>query len=772
MPGDASIQDDLTGGGFPVRGVYWALGCFVVALAASIRLPILGFKPFMHDESLFAYYSHYLWKNGAMEYDPLLHGPFLLQANAVVFALFGDSDFTARLFCALCGIGLCVVVLATRPMRDRLANWLAALFIAVSPSLCYYSRFCRNDMPFALFTILWIGGCAQYWRTRRVGWGALAVLSFFGMACVKENVVFLMATSLAFLLLLILADLAGQWQRGHEPVASRSRLCDVRTFLLVNNIILVSLLGGGLALYIRASMRLQSPVLFYVCLLCVSVAVSLVVATMIDAGRSGAGVEGLARRIAQRLWRDRFALGAAAALGVVFFVLVYNFWQIGCFSPIGGFRQWLSQIGSHGPPAQWFKSSLAASSAGSLGPLEILDKAVSYWWGQHAEHRLKGPFHYYVPLLVVYEWPLLLIVFAGGIRRLLATPMLSSVGVTAIIVGAVVGVAAGMALDAETLDGQLHAQSVGHLAVAGALSGGVLVLVVADLFTRQRARAFLVFWLFSTVLAISYAGEKIPWLTVHVALPLAMLAGAEVASFVRWVQTWVSLGRSAMWRWQLLGALAGVVLLASIKWSLDTGRLLANGFDPRERLVYNHTSLETKVAAKRVIAASQRAKALGEEFPVGMRGEAAWPMYWYLRDLDLRPLEDAGPLAFSVVDALVIDPSDLHRAVDIDRSFHITEEPLRVAWVPPSVSLGRVFMRGADEAEWGIGDPREPGVEACWLWNYWLRREVFPVDEDCLDPVGATTFILGWRRPGTLAVDRVNDLGTIDLSGDTLYPDM
>src|SRR5262249_30171722 len=52
--------------------------------------------------------------------------------------------------------------------------------------------------------------------------------------------------------------------------------------------------------------------------------------------------------------------------------------------------------------------------------------------------------------------------------------------------------------------------------------------------------AFIVFWIVAAFGAYSYAGEKMPWLGVHMALPLAILAGkffGEILSGVAWRPT-------------------------------------------------------------------------------------------------------------------------------------------------------------------------------------------------------------------------------------------
>ena len=75
----------------------------LVAVALVLRLCDLGDRPFHHDESQDAYFSWVFFTEGDYEYKPILHGPLRFYLTAAMYALFGDSDFTARLAPALMG---------------------------------------------------------------------------------------------------------------------------------------------------------------------------------------------------------------------------------------------------------------------------------------------------------------------------------------------------------------------------------------------------------------------------------------------------------------------------------------------------------------------------------------------------------------------------------------------------------------------------------------------------------------------------------------------
>ncbi len=59
-----------------------------------------------------------------------------------------------------------------------------------------------------------------------------------------------------------------------------------------------------------------------------------------------------------------------------------------------------------------------------------------------------------------------------------------------------------------------------------------IVLLSTFLFDMDVFDRFLIFWLVITSFALTVAGEKMPWLNVHIALPLCILAGRFVGQLV------------------------------------------------------------------------------------------------------------------------------------------------------------------------------------------------------------------------------------------------
>ena len=154
---------------------------FVVALIT--RFVDLGARVMSHDESLHTYYSWGLYENGEFEHTPLMHGPLLFHMTALAYFLFGDTDFTARIYPALLGALIVVFPVLFRRWLGRAGALITAVLLLISPQLMYYSRYIRHDIPLIFFALLMLYAIMQYLDgqpARRAVWlwvmGAAVVL--------------------------------------------------------------------------------------------------------------------------------------------------------------------------------------------------------------------------------------------------------------------------------------------------------------------------------------------------------------------------------------------------------------------------------------------------------------------------------------------------------------------------------------------------------------------------------------------------------------------
>jgi len=122
----------------------------ILILAFILRFLVLDLKLLHHDEAIHSWFSYELLTRGAWQYDPSYHGPFLYFVTAGMFALIGPSDFAARLLPSLFGFLVIPLVYCIYQLGyiNKNQTLVAALFLAISPDMIYFSRFLRHhDAP-------------------------------------------------------------------------------------------------------------------------------------------------------------------------------------------------------------------------------------------------------------------------------------------------------------------------------------------------------------------------------------------------------------------------------------------------------------------------------------------------------------------------------------------------------------------------------------------------------------------------------------------------
>ena len=159
----------------------WEVAAFVglVLLSVLAHFYALDRMALHHDESIHAWMS---WKfftgNGGFTcaggrtsatycYDPVYHGPSLYVLTLLSYFLFGDGDWQARVPQAVAGIGLVASCWMLRPYLGTRGALLAAALMAFTPSLLYYTRFARHDGLMVLWTLWIVIGFFRYLDTGR-----------------------------------------------------------------------------------------------------------------------------------------------------------------------------------------------------------------------------------------------------------------------------------------------------------------------------------------------------------------------------------------------------------------------------------------------------------------------------------------------------------------------------------------------------------------------------------------------------------------------------
>jgi uncharacterized protein (TIGR03663 family) len=140
---------------FPLN---WETSVYIVILILAIftRFSHLGDRVMSHDESLHTKFSWDLYTNGVFQHTPLMHGPILFHMTALNYFLFGDNDFTARIYPAVLGVLMVMFPLLFRRWLGRWGAILASVMFLISPLILYYNRYIREDTPSIFYSLIMV----------------------------------------------------------------------------------------------------------------------------------------------------------------------------------------------------------------------------------------------------------------------------------------------------------------------------------------------------------------------------------------------------------------------------------------------------------------------------------------------------------------------------------------------------------------------------------------------------------------------------------------
>jgi uncharacterized protein (TIGR03663 family) len=197
----------------------------IAAVALLLRGGDLASRPLHNDEAINAHLLERLWRLGVYHYDPHeYHGPALYYFSLPVVAAASVFDpdqpevVSMRTVTVLFGVGL-ILLLALVPDA---AGWRpvlgAAVLLALSPAMVFYSRYYIHELLLVFFTFL---GMAALWRySRRPAWGwAVTFGAAIGlMYATKETFVFALgAAGVAWLVMALTEPSSGEAADDAEP---------------------------------------------------------------------------------------------------------------------------------------------------------------------------------------------------------------------------------------------------------------------------------------------------------------------------------------------------------------------------------------------------------------------------------------------------------------------------------------------------------------------------------------------------------------------------
>jgi uncharacterized protein (TIGR03663 family) len=407
-----------------------------------------------------------------------------------------------------------------------------------------------------------------------------------------------------------------------------------------------------------------------------------------------------------------------------------------------------------------FYSSFFRHSKGAWhGVLDgLYRESLLYWWDQNQKRRIDGPFDYHLPIIANYEFlifPFLALAWmrvlqlSRVVRSFFANSKLAVGSALALTIASFVLPRVAFVADAcsytdfclESLSkpiGDLanafakpiHISHSRHLLQILAYIAIGAIGLFCSLSVARKFDAFVWFWVTGALGVYSYVGEKVPWLTLYILLPLIVLVGLECGRFfarsplpidpvskdpeladalLQKETRLFSRMRFTIYVWLILAVPFTVFkgVRASF-WRAD---------DPRERLVFTQTTpLAHQVRNRwRSIAAT---KPKDTRFRVGMAGDATWPFAWYTEEFKAgdfaKPTRDNA----HTLDVILMDFNLLEEARREFLEFQIYELSMRHWWVPgqnPTLAqIAKTFFTGevyprereGSDTDTGVGDTK------------------------------------------------------------------
>lgn len=720
----------------------------MILVALATRVWGLGVRVQSHDESLHTKYSWNLYAGQGFQHTPLMHGPFLFHATAVSYFLFGDSDFTARLVVALIGVAVVAFPYLFRRWLGRAGALLASFFLLISPSIAYYSRYIRHDLPVILWALIVVLAVFSYLRDGHRRWLYLMAAGI-SLSFATKEVAFIYNAIIGFFLIGVFA-----WRAMAQHWGDKERLkslLGIGLVVLAVGLLIVGvgaisagdvgegeagslpwwgLAGAGLALAGAGSAVATLMVgtwedlrdyrsfdliivLGTLCLPFLSpIPIKLAGLDPVDYGTPTIYYSGAIAGV---------VLAISAAIGLAWH---WRRWTVAAAIHYAIFVVLFTTVFTHG-------GGIASGLVGSMG----------YWLAQQGVKRGSQPWYYYGVVVPLYDYlPLLLTVVTAG------------------------------ALALRSARGAPPQPAEGRSRDRGPR-------------TRPLFVGFLLWWVVSAWALYSYAGEKMPWLTVHLALPMILLGAWAVGRFIERTN-WREIATRRTWMvalmavpltmatgalvysaisgpfqgstlaqltvtGQFLGSLLAVVALGAgaihvarrSTWQQSVRVLLlaalvvpvlmtirhawhfcyVNYGYPIEHLVYAHSAPAVKETMRQIEELSRRVAGGPEVIEVAYGPDGSWPFHWYLRNYDNAVFYGEEPTREQVDAPVVIAGREQWEAVAPFMANDYIVNKYTYLWWPMEDYKNLSWQRIRE----GLADPKMRAA----LWRIWYDRDYRLYDE-------------------------------------------
>ena len=509
----------------------------LIMLAIITRFYSLENRVMSHDENTHVYFSWLLEQGRGYSHDPLSHGPLQFHLVALSYFLFGDNDATARFPAALFGVIAVGMIWVFRRWLGRTGALVATVLMLISPYMLYYSRYVRNEalvVPLAMATVWAI---TRYMESRQSRWLYLLAFSLSLHFATKETAFIFTAQVLLFLGgYLVWQLISHRWERKEFRLAffiglgltalgtavalvtyflERARdtgaasealeSLDVGAAVLPGVVLSPIIVLGGIVALLGLITIIIAPILEFGWRLRTefpTLDLLIVMGTMTLPQLSALPVTLLGwDPLAYQDPVDFNRTSVVVILLLAITVIIGLVWD---------WRRWLIAAGVFFGPFIVLYTTLFTNGQGIATGLV---GSLGYWLAQHGVERGSQPLYYYFLVQIpIYE-------FLPAIGALIAV---------------VIGLKTKFASISDQSDAQLESP---HQSQDSNIPSFPII-------------PFIFAWALSSLIIYSFAGERMPWLTVHITLPLILLAGWGIGKFldsidwrqVRQAHGWIVLG--------------------------------------------------------------------------------------------------------------------------------------------------------------------------------------------------------------------------------------
>jgi uncharacterized protein (TIGR03663 family) len=685
----------------------------ILAVAIISRFYNLGARVMSHDEVNHVVPSYDLFKGLGYRYDPVTHGPLQFHLIALSFFVLGDSDFSARVPYALFNIAaIAVIMLTFKRYIGQKGAIIAGFLFLISPYLLFYGRYARNEGFSPMWVVLTLLATLRYLEKGDKGSLLLLTLVTAFHFIDKATAFIYTAQLMIFLAVIFLQEIVKvRWPNS----SSRNWFISLMTLMLT--FVAISL---GLAVWDAAIKKAAAPADTNAPTPAVTTAVSIspqmllvIISVGIAVLMGVAAIFVLVNNLGWKAIRRQRSFDLLILLATLVLPQLSAFpvralgWSPLDYSSIGiahsaifialfsviavglglwwGGKFWLAMAAVFWSIFTVFYTTFFTNGPGFFTGLV---GALGYWLEQQGVQRGSQPWYFYALIQIpIYEYLaaagcFLALYFGIRYRKFTTIPGFAP------------------AHQPDLPEGNAEAE---ELPVDDPPAGEEGSLIAQSPMTegedtgqrKQPVLALLMYWSILSLIAYTLAGEKMPWLTVHIATPMVLTAGWGLGYLVDKIQWKQILNRRGLLAVILLPIfiasaggviaslggvqlpfqgntleqlqatssflLAAVALLASSigmmytlkDWAfvhvLRLGTLIffvflafltirtayraafINYDTALEYLVYAHAARGPKDVLQQVQEISQRTTR-GKDIVVAYDNDALYPYWWYLRD--------------------------------------------------------------------------------------------------------------------------------------------